>query len=155
MNDVRTSLPGVFHNGLCSIAIVVATVLASAVYAQVVQQPQPGSPLRAELLDVARPAFVAETGGPIEFVVRRLAVSGEWAFGDVALQRPGGQPIDWTRTKFAHALQQAMFNTENSFFLLRNRNGGWSIAEIVVGPTDVTWDWWRQQYGIPEALFLP
>lgn len=145
----------VFHNGLWSIAIAVAAVLASTAFAQHVHQPESGSPLRAELLDAARPAFVAETGGPIEFVVRRLAVSGQWAFGDVALQRPGGTPIDWTRTKFADALKQDMFNTENSFFLLRNANGRWSVAEIVVGPTDVAWDWWRQQYGIPAALFGP
>jgi len=56
--------------------------------------------------DAARPAFAAETGGPVEFRVRRLAVLGDWAFGDVSLQRPGGQPIDWMVTKFAQDLRQ-------------------------------------------------
>jgi hypothetical protein len=101
------------------------------------------------LLDAARPAFVAETGGPIEFVVRRLAVWGDWAFGDISLRRPGGQPIDWTRTKFAEDLRQDMFSPGYA----RRTNGAWSIAEISVGPTDVVWDWWRQKYNIPGALF--
>ena len=89
--------------------------------------------MRGELLDAARPAFAAETGGPVEFSVRRLAVLGDWAFGDVSLQRPGGY----------------------AFFLLRKTSGGWSVAEISVGPTDVAWDWWRQKYKIPETLFRP
>ena len=133
--------------------VVGLTFLANPVLAQEVQLAGKGSQLRAELLDAARPVFVAETGGPIEFVVKRLAVLGAWAFGDVELRRPGGQPIDWTQTKFVSALKDDMFTPGTAFFLLRNTNGAWSVAEFVVGPTDVTWDWWRQRYGIPQALF--
>jgi Caspase domain len=117
--------------------------------------PGKGSPLRGKLLDAARPAFAAETGGPVEFSVRRLAVFGDWAFGDVSLQRPGGQPIDWMATKFAQDLRQDMFNPGYAYFLLKKTGGGWSVAEISVGPTDVAWDSWRQKYKIPEALFRP
>jgi len=80
---------------------------------------------------------------------------GDWAYGDVSLLRPGGQPIDWMATKFAQDLRQDMFNPGYAFFLLRNTGGGWSVAEISVGPTDVAWDWWRQKYKIPETLFRP
>ena len=132
-------------------SVVAALMMLGASFAQ--ELPQKGSPLRAELLDAARPAFMAETGGPIEFVVRRLAVLGDWAFGDISLRRPDGQPIDWMQTKYADDLRHDMFNPDYAFFLLKRRNGGWSVAEISVGPTDVAWDWWRQKYNIPGALF--
>ena len=128
-------------------------LFSDSLLAQGIEHPKQGSSFRAELLDAARPVFVAETDGPIEFVVQRLAVAGAWAFGDVKLQRPGGHPVDWHRTKFADALRQDMFNSENSFFLLRKSNDRWSVVEFVVGPTDVTWDWWRQQYNLPQTLF--
>ena len=132
-----------------------AVLLAAAASAQQIVQPPTGSPLRAELLDAIRPTFIAETNGPVEFVVRRLAVFGDWAFGDVKARRPGGQPIDWAQTKFAAAWRDGMFQGETSFFLLKRSGSGWSVAEIVIGPTDVAWDWWRQQYRLPAALFAP
>lgn len=151
MTECRPGLADVRRGLLCIASIAVAMVLASAALAQ--ELPGKGSPLRTQLLDAARPAFVAETGGPVEFVVRRLAVLGNWAFGDVSLRRPGGQPIDWTRTKFAQDLQQDMFNPGYAFFLLKRGGGSWQVAEISVGPTDVVWDWWRQKYNIPGTLF--
>lgn len=126
-------------------------MLSAAAFGQ--ELPAKGSPLRTELLDAARPAFVAETQGPVEFVVRRLAVLGDWAFGDVSLRRPGGQPIDWMATRYGEDLRHDMFNPDYAFFLLRRQGDGWSLAEISVGPTDVVWDWWRQKYNIPAALF--
>jgi len=152
MTRLRASLSDACRGGFLLVAsVAAATFMAGAALAQ--ELPGKGSQLRTELLDAARPAFVAETGGPVEFVVRRLAVLGNWAFGDVSLRRPGGQPIDWTMTKFADALRQDMFNPGYAFFLLRKTNGTWSIVEISVGPTDVVWDWWRQQHNIPAALF--
>jgi hypothetical protein len=124
-------------------------------HAQQIEQPPPGSALRAQLLDAARPVFVAETNGPVEFVVRWLAVFGDSAFADLRPWRPGGRPIDWGRTKFAAAVRDDMFGGDTSFVLLRRKQGVWSVAEIAIGPTDVAWDWWRQQYRLPEALFGP
>jgi hypothetical protein len=135
------------------LAAAVTLVLAGTAVAQRIEQPGRGSPLRAELLEAARPAFVAETGGAIEFVAKRLAVLDDWAFGDISLRRPGGKPIDWSKTKFAEDLRYDMFNPDYAFFLLKKTNGAWSVAEISVGPTDVVWDGWRQQYNIPDALF--
>jgi hypothetical protein len=152
MIERRKYRSGGRHSGVLLVAsIAAAMAMAAAALAQ--ELPAKGSPLRTELLDAARPAFAAETGGPVKFRVRRLAVLGDWAFGDVSLQRPGGQPIDWMATKFAQDLRQDMFNPDYAFFLLRRTGGGWSVAEMSIGPTDVVWDWWRQQYNIPGALF--
>lgn len=116
-------------------------------------QPPKGSALRASLLDTARPTFEQETGGPIEFVITTLNVWNEWAYGDVKLQRPGGQPIDWRRTKFAEDYAQGMFDPEHNLFLLQEGGDGWTLVEYAIGPTDVAWDWWRQQHNLPMQLF--
>jgi hypothetical protein len=118
-----------------------------------VHQPPKGSPLRSSILDAARPVFERETGGPVEFVVTTLNVWDTWAYGDVKLQRPGGQPIDWRRTKFAEDYAQGMFDPEHNLFLLQQGGGGWALVEYAIGPTDVAWDWWRQQNRLPAELF--
>lgn len=116
-------------------------------------EPQRGSSLRAELLDAARPVFEDETDGPVEFVVKRLAVTGDWAFGEVRLQRPGGRSIDWSRTKYAEDFADGMFDPSGSFFLLHRTGRNWAITEFATGPTDVAWDSWRQDHHLPLALF--
>lgn len=121
--------------------------------AQRIVQPKRGTSLRAELLDAARPVFEVETGGPIEFVVRRLNVMGDWAFGEVRLQRPGGVPIDWRRTPYAEDIRAGMFDPGGSVFLLQRTGAGWAVLEYATGPTDVVWDGWRQDLGLPLALF--
>jgi hypothetical protein len=116
-------------------------------------QPPKGSVLRASILDAARPAFEREIGGPIEFVVTTLNVLDEWAYGDVRLQRPGGAPIDWSKTKFAEDNAQGMLETGHNLFLLQEGGDGWTLVEYAIGPTDVAWDDWRRQRGIPAELF--
>ena len=54
--------------------------------------------------------------------------------------------------KLRPKLSPPLFNPGYAFFLLRKKGGGWSVAEISVGPTG---DWWRQKYKIPETLFRP
>ncbi len=125
----------------------------TVVFAQDVTHPAPGAPLRAEILDSARPIFVGETNGPIEFVVRQLNVWNDWAFGDVRLQRPGGQPIDWRKTQFADDVRNGMFDPAGSFFLLKRIDSTWALVEHATGPTDVAWDGWRADHGLPLVLF--
>lgn len=115
--------------------------------------PEKGSELRKSILDAARPVFESEIGGAIEFVVTTLNVAGDWAFGDVKVQRPGGAPIDWPATKFAGEYAEGVFDPGGNFFLARKSAGGWTLVEYAIGPTDVAWDWWRQQHGIPGELF--
>jgi hypothetical protein len=138
----------------CLLALaVLASWTAPGVEAGEIVHPDKGSPLRTAVLDAARPIFESETGGPVEFVVNTLNVTDGWAYGDVKLQRPGGSPIDWSATKFAEDQAQGMLETDHNLFLLQKTSGGWSLAEYAVGPTDVAWDWWRQQRKLPVELF--
>lgn len=118
-----------------------------------IQKPSKGSPLRAALLDTARPTFEQEVGTPVEFVVNTLNVMDGWAYGDVKLQRPGGVPIDWSRTKFADDFKEGMLETGHNLFLLQRSGDGWTLVEYAVGPTDVASDWWREQRKLPYELF--
>lgn len=131
----------------------IACLAAGALHAADIESPPKGSPLRASLLDAARPTFEQEVGAPVEFVVNTLNVMDGWAYGDVKLQRPGGVPIDWSRTKFAEDVAQGMIETGHNLFLLQQGEGGWALVEYAVGPTDVAWDWWRQQRKLPAELF--
>jgi hypothetical protein len=138
---------------LTSLCLLICWLLAGPAAAGEIYAPPKGSPLRATLLDAARPAFEAQVRAPVEFVVQTLNVMDGWAFGSVKPQRPGGVPIDWSRTKFAEDVAQGMFETDISFFLLRDDGSGWKLVEYALGPTDVAWDWWRQQNKLPYELF--
>ena len=126
---------------------------AAAAHAQSVRHIQRGDPLRKEVLDTVRPVFMGESGGAIEFVVNRLTIWQGWVFGNVSLQRPGGRAIDWSRSIFAEDHAAGFFDPGASFFLLVRVGDRWAIVDWDTGPTDVSWDWWRQQYDLPDALF--
>ena len=131
-----------------------AVTMTMPAASQQITKPERGSALRAEILDAARPVFERETGGPVEFVITTLNVFDNWAYGNVRLQRPGGGQIDWRRTKYAEDDAQGMFDPAGHLFLLRKSDAGeWMLVEYALGPTDVAWDWWRQQLNLPEALF--
>lgn len=135
------------------VVLLVAAMGASPVGAQAISAPQRGDPLRKVLLNAARPHFGAETGGPVEFVVHRLTVYSGFAFGHVTVQRPGGRKIDWTKTKYAEDIRNGIFDPGASFFLLKHGDNGWGMVDYAVGPTDLTWDGWRQEFQLPIALF--
>jgi len=138
---------------IIAISIAYAPIFMGSATAQSAIQPARGSTLRAELLDAARSTFEMETNGPIEFVVRRLNVLGDWAFGDVRLRRPENGQIDWRKTKYAADFAGGMFDPGGSFFLLRRSGGAWTVIEFATGPTDVVWDGWRTDYKLPANLF--
>jgi hypothetical protein len=39
------------------------------------------------------------------------------------------------------------------YALLRSKNGRWTTRAFVVGPTDVAWEEWSEQYHPPMAIF--
>jgi hypothetical protein len=142
---------GHLRSALIIITIVVAS--AGSTLAQQIVEPPRGSRMRAQLLDVARPIFEREIQGRVQFVVRRLAVMEDWAFGHVAPQRPGGRPIDWRNTKFRAALAAGQFFPEHSLFLLKQINGTWAIVEYAIGPSDPVWEEWLSRHNLPRQLF--
>ena len=59
-----------------------------------------GDPQRRVLLDTIRPAIEDRIGQPVQFVVDKLQIQGDWAFYAGRVQQPNGRPIDFSRTPF-------------------------------------------------------
>ncbi|ADL00899.1 hypothetical protein [Brevundimonas subvibrioides] len=113
-----------------------------------------GDPLRRPILDALRPSIQRDLGGqPVQFVVDRLRVQGDWAFYAGSIQQPGGRPIDFGRTRYASALENGVFDGPGTYALLRRSGGTWRVVTFVIGPTDVAWLAWPDEFNAPAALF--
>jgi len=115
--------------------------------------PQVGDPNRKGILDALRPVVEQATGGPVLFVIEVLRTDGHWAYVQGVPQRPGGRPVDWTRTAYAQAWNADMMSDVVMGLVVR-RGGTWTLVDHVIGPTDVYWYGWVDRYSLPEALFL-
>lgn len=129
-------------------AIVSGPVIAESV------TPPPGSAERRALLDAVRPPIEAKIGPPVVFVVHVIHVWGDWAYVQAVPQRPGGVPIDWSRTKFKDDFARDIM-TDIVMCLLQRNGAQWTVTEFVLGPTDVFWESWVGKYRLPRTLFLP
>ena len=112
-----------------------------------------GDPLRRVLLDTLRTPVAAELGQPVQFVVDTLRVQGDWAFYAGKVQRPDGGAIDFARAGFAEQIAEGMFDGPGTYGLMRRQGGRWSVVAYVIGPTDVAYMGWHDEYGAPNSLF--
>jgi hypothetical protein len=85
--------------------------------------------------------------------VHVLRNQGDWAFADVAPRTPAGKPIDFRKTRHAERLRLGMLDDDTVFALLRRNGRRWKVVTFAVGPTDVAWDGWDEDFGAPKSLF--
>jgi hypothetical protein len=116
--------------------------------------PERGTPERKAIMDAARVPVESVLGLPVIFVVSVLRTDGTWAYLQAQPRNPDGGALDWGRTPLAQDWQNG-FVSDTVMVLLQNGDGGWAVADYVVGPTDVYWYSWIDMFGLPEALFLP
>jgi hypothetical protein len=112
-----------------------------------------GEPTRKILLDALRPVIARDLGQPVRFVVTVLRVQGQWAYAHVVPQTMAGKAIDFSRTRHADRLQAGLLDGPDVYALMAKRGERWVVREFVVGPTDVTYAGWPDDYGAPNALF--
>lgn len=110
-------------------------------------------PLRKTLLAALRPAIERDLGHKLIFIVHVLRVEKDWAFADVVPRTPAGAPIDFTRTRHAERKREGMLDGDTIYALLRRTGGRWRVMAYAVGPTDVAWAGWHEEYGAPRTLF--
>jgi hypothetical protein len=110
-------------------------------------------PLRKPLLDGLRGPVEKDLGQSVQFVVSLLRVQGDWAFVIATPQTKTGQPIDYSRTHYAQALADGVFDGGIVFALLKSDQGVWLVKDFVIGPTDVAFLAWPDQHDAPAALF--
>ena len=109
--------------------------------------------LRKRLLDALRTPIEKDLGQEVQFVVRTLRVQGDWAFVVAQPQTRTGAAIDYAKTRYAEAIAEGLFDGGTVFALLKGERGQWKTTAFVVGPTDVAYAAWPDEYGAPAALF--
>lgn len=113
---------------------------------------QPDAAERHAILDAARKPAEQELGKPVVFVVKQLRQQGGWAFLRATLQGAGGQPWSYRGTRYREAAEHGL-KSDDYVALLQQQHGSWVVRTYRVGPTDVAWVDWSQQYGAPATLF--
>lgn len=104
-------------------------------------------------MNAARGPVSFDIGEQVIFVVQELRSNGVWAYLEAVPHQPDGRPLDWNRTKLA-AQWRADMMSDIIMVLLHKTNGRWQVVDHIVGPTDVYWFGWVDQYGLPESLFF-
>ncbi len=122
------------------------------VFAGETRTPPPGSAERKEIMDALRIPAEKDLGQPVAFVVGQLRVSGSWAFARVEPQRPDGSKIDYSKTRYAEAQREGMFDAGGEA-LLRRRGGEWEVVHWRFGGTDTEIQVWQEKYHLPGDLF--
>ncbi len=114
--------------------------------------PARGSQERTEIIDAARTPVASDIGQAVIFVVDILRNDAHWAYLQATPVQPNGKPIDWASTRYAQDWQaDAMSDT---VMVLLSKDGGvWHVVDHIVGPTNVYWYGWIDQYQLPEVLF--
>lgn len=110
-------------------------------------------PQRRIVLDALRPAIERDLAQKVRFVVRTLRRQDRWVFAHVVPQTPAGGAIDFRRTRHAERVEAGIFDGPDIYALLEMRDGRWGVRDFVVGPTDVTYAGWPDDYGAPTELF--
>ena len=132
--------------------ILLLTVVVSAAPAQSAYTPEKGSPERKAILDALRVPVERDLKQKVVFVTDNFKVQGNFAFVSGTPQGANGGRPDYTRTKYADAVDSGAFDN-NFFALLRRTAGKWRVTTYAIGCTDVCYvDWWRQ-YRAPKAIF--
>ncbi|CAM8619352.1 hypothetical protein [Sphingobium cupriresistens] len=112
-------------------------------------------PQRRALLDALRPAIERDLMQKVKFVVRTLRRQDRWAFAHVVPQTPAGGSIDFSQTRHAERVEAGIFDGPDVYALLEQKDGRWIVRDFVVGPTDVAYLAWPDEFGAPMGLFDP
>lgn len=132
--------------------LIIVLALAGVASAQKVYTPEKGSAERTAILDALRVPVERALKQKIVFAAENFNVSGNWAFLGGQPQNPAGGQPDYSRTEYARAKREGMFDS-NFFAILKKTAGKWKVVTYRIGCTDVCYaDWWRT-YKAPKAIF--
>lgn len=134
------------------LSVLLSAITMTAISAQDVTIPAAGTAERKQLLDAVRVPLEQRLHQPVRFVVRQIKVSGAWAFLRASMQDADGRPINYVGTEFEGAAEEGMMSKEY-VALLKRSGDAWTVQVDRVGPSDVAWTTWAQDYGAPEGIF--
>lgn len=111
-----------------------------------------GSSERQELLDIARGPVQKKLGRDVRFDVEQIRAGDGWGFVYAHMQDAEGRVIDYAGTPLADAAGQGYVSPDYAA-LLQDVDGHWEVRADAIGPTDMVWLAWPEEYGAPRALF--
>lgn len=126
--------------------IILAAMLGSLAFPACGQpyfEPKRGSELRADLMDAIRPIAEWQLGAPVEFVIDTLRTDDHVAFAMVKAQRPGGKPIDMTKTPLAERDSYYLDDYDGPAtmeVLMKRSDRMWVPVTYHIGSTEAWWD---------------
>ena len=127
-------------------------LFAGVAFGQTAYEPAKGSAERKAILDALRVPVERDLKQKIVFFADSFKVQGNWAFiGGIPMTANNTAP-DYSKTKYAGAVDSGAF--DNNFFALLKKNAGkWKVTTYAIGCTDVCYtDWWSR-YKAPKQIF--
>lgn len=104
----------------------------------------------AALLNAVSAALMADFGTTqgVSLTSDTIRTEGDWGW---VIAQP--QNVDWSQTKYAEQAAEGMLDGNGTTYaLLQRENGVWIVRAFAVGPTDVAYATWPQEYGAPASL---
>lgn len=142
------------RRGCLCFFIILALLHSSAALAQNrPYTPAAESAERRAIIDALRVPVQRELRQRVIFRVTRIRVQNGWTFLVGTPLQPSGDAIDYRRTRYQRAIDEGMFDGSTIYALLRRRGNRWRVITHVIGPTDVAYATWSQDYGAPAAIF--
>ena len=119
--------------------------------AQHAHTPAAGTEERAAIMDALRVPAEKDLKQKVIFEVDLLRVAGDWAYARVSPTRPGGDEIDFSKTKYREQVELGAFDPQGEA-LLRKEDDEWKVLEWVFGGTDLASATWGDKYRFPKSL---
>ena len=116
-----------------------------------IRTPAAGTPERKSIMDALRVPVQADLRQAVIFKVKDLRVTDEWAFLNGEPLRPDSSKVDYRRTRYQEQIDMGFFDHGISA-LLRKRQGQWQVVKYSIGHTDVIYDGWDREYGVPRSV---
>ena len=137
--------------GLSILSVIVLLFLSGC------QQTNPGHAKTTSVVEVVQAAVAQELNMEVSLNVETLRQNDEWAFVSGVPLTAAGQPVDYSRTKFADAIREGYFDDGFVALAKRKREGvdDWQLTALSLGATDAPFVSWPEQFGAPRELVMP
>lgn len=133
------------------LTLTLGALIPAADAASPIRTPAAGSPERKSIIDALRVPVQADLRQAVLFKVMELRVTDEWAFLNGEPLRSDGSKVDYRKTSYQELIDMGHFDHLISA-LLRKRQGKWQVVKYSIGHTDVTYDGWDREYGVPRSV---
>lgn len=107
---------------------------------------------RNALLMALTPAIEKDLGTKVSFKPEIVRTMGDWGYIQADAVNLDGTPVDISRTHYAGADKEGVFDGPRVNALLKRSGEAWTVTTFIVGSTDVAWESWPKEFGAPPEV---